>query len=206
MSFTYYFTTNESTGIRMTDKDKKEKAGIYDELIIRIANGEEEAFTELYYETYKQLYAFVLSMTANVHDADDIVQETYIKVKSAAHLYKSQGKALSWMFKIAQNQTRMMWRKTKDITFAELDSINEKITLGEIGKVEDREMLQNAFQILSEQEIKIVTLHLVSGFKHREISDLLELPLATVLSKYRRGLKKMKKYLKEEYHYEKQYE
>lgn len=206
MNFTYYFTTNESTGIRMTDKDKKEKAGIYDELIIRIANGEEEAFTELYYETYKQLYAFVLSMTANVHDADDIVQETYIKVKSAAHLYKSQGKALSWIFKIAQNQTRMMWRKTKDVTFTELDSINEKITLGEIGKVEDREMLQKAFQILSEQEIKIVTLHLVSGFKHREISDLLELPLATVLSKYRRGLMKMKKYLKEEYHYEKRYE
>lgn len=187
----------------MTDNSKDKKTDINDELMIRILQGDEEAFNELYYSTYKQLYAFVLSMTANSYDTDDIVQETYLKVKSAAHLYQPEGKVLSWIFKIAQNQTRMMWRKTKKAAFNEFgDDINEKITFGGIYNVEDREMLKSAFNILSEEEIQIVTLHLVSGFKHREISDLLELPLATVLSKYRRGLKKMKKYLKEEYHYE----
>lgn len=172
---------------------------IDDELIYRIANGDDEAFSELYYSTYRQLYAFVLSMAGNSNEVDDILQETYIKVRGAANLYKPKGKALSWIFKIAQNEARMIWRKTKNVTFQEWDSIGEQISFDNISNVEDREMLRHAFLVLSEDEIKIVTLYLVSGFKHREIADILGMPLATVLSKYRRGLKKMEKYLRQEY-------
>lgn len=45
---------------------------------------------------------------------------------------------------------------------------------------------------LTDQERQIVMLHAVAGFKHREIAELLELPLSTVLSKYRRALKKLR--------------
>lgn len=172
---------------------------IHDELIYRVANGDDDAFSELYYSTYRQLYAFVLSMAGNSNEVDDIIQETYIKVRGAAHLYKPEGKALSWIFKIAQNEARMIWRKTKNITFQGLDSLGERIAFDNITNIEDREMLRYAFSVLSEDEIKIVTLHLVSGFKHREIADILGMPLATVLSKYRRGLKKMEKYLRKDY-------
>ena len=46
---------------------------------------------------------------------------------------------------------------------------------------------------LNQQERQIVVLHAVSGFRHREIAQLLQLPLPTVLSKYHRALKKLKK-------------
>ena len=49
-----------------------------------------------------------------------------------------------------------------------------------------------ALAALEEQERRIVVLHAVTGLKHREIAQLLELPLATVLSKYHRALKKLK--------------
>ena len=49
--------------------------------------------------------------------------------------------------------------------------------------------------VLSEEERQIVLLHAVSGMKHRELSELLELPLSTVLSKYARALAKLKKAL-----------
>ena len=52
--------------------------------------------------------------------------------------------------------------------------------------------------VLSDTERQIVVLHAVSGFKHREIAACLELPLATVLSKYHRAIKKMKTNLEKE--------
>lgn len=53
-------------------------------------------------------------------------------------------------------------------------------------------MLETAFQILSREECQIIMLHAVSGLKHREVGELLGLPLSTVLSKYNRGIKKLR--------------
>ena len=63
---------------------------------------------------------------------------------------------------------------------------------------EDRALLQQALSGLSGEERQIILLHAVSGLKHREIAQLLERPLSTVLSKYHRGLKKMKALMKGE--------
>ena len=59
-------------------------------------------------------------------------------------------------------------------------------------------VLREAMRILSAEERQIVLLHAVSGLKHREIADDLGMPLATVLSKYRRALAKLRKRLSEE--------
>ena len=56
----------------------------------------------------------------------------------------------------------------------------------------ERTLLRHALAALGEEERRIVLLHAVAGMKHREIAALLELPLATVLSKYHRALKKMR--------------
>ena len=57
---------------------------------------------------------------------------------------------------------------------------------------------QEALARLSPEERQIVLLHAAAGLKHREIARLLELPLSTVLSKYHRGLKKLKALMKGE--------
>ena len=62
---------------------------------------------------------------------------------------------------------------------------------------EDRLTLQALLEQLEDQEREIVTLHALTGLKHREIAALLEIPLATVLSKYSRALKKLKNAWKE---------
>ena len=60
---------------------------------------------------------------------------------------------------------------------------------------EDRQVLQAALDGLSDEERRVVILHAGTGWKHREIAQLLELPLSTVLSKYRRALSKLKQRL-----------
>ena len=60
---------------------------------------------------------------------------------------------------------------------------------------EDRTVLTAALSTLSDEERQIIMLHVTAGLKHREIAQLLELPLSTVLSKYRRALAKLKQKL-----------
>ena len=63
---------------------------------------------------------------------------------------------------------------------------------------EDRLTLRFCLESLSEEERKIVVLHAVSGFRHREIAEFLDMPLATVLSKYARSVKKLRIILEKE--------
>ena len=62
---------------------------------------------------------------------------------------------------------------------------------------EDRIVLETAMSALTEQERQIVMLHALSGLKHREIGQLLGLPVSTVLSKYSRSMAKLRRQLEE---------
>ena len=68
----------------------------------KIAKGDDEAFTELYYASYKQLYGFLLTLTKNKEDAEDLLQNTYIKIRNGSHLYQKQGTPMTWMCAIAK--------------------------------------------------------------------------------------------------------
>lgn len=57
---------------------------------------------------------------------------------------------------------------------------------------EDNMILSECLNTLSEEERRIVVMHAVSGMKHKEIAEFLNMPLSTVLSKYNRSLKKLK--------------
>ena len=85
--------------------------------------------------------------------------------------------------------------KTSDISEEEMER-----SLGSFDNAsfEDKIIVEACMKILSDEERQIVTLHAVSGFKHREIAGFLDIPLPTVLSRYNRALKKLRKYLTEE--------
>jgi RNA polymerase sigma-70 factor (ECF subfamily) len=61
----------------------------------------------------------------------------------------------------------------------------------------DRMVLETAMSILDAEERQIVVLHAMAGFKHREIAEVLDLPTGTILSKYNRALKKIRKEMEE---------
>lgn len=72
-------------------------------LFAKIADGDNESFAQLYYASYKQLYGFLLSLTRNKEDAEDMLQNTYIKVRNGSHLYTKQGTPMGWMCRVAKN-------------------------------------------------------------------------------------------------------
>ena len=178
------------------EKELYNKNAIIEQSIINIAKGRKESIAELYNLTKTSIYSFALSILKNASDAEDVLQEVYIKVYENAKQYTRQGKSLAWMITITKNLSYMKIRKRKD----EIDICEIAQVLPDNSKFdsEDKILLDTVLNYLSEEERKIITLHIVSGLKHREISKILDIPLSTTLSKYNRAMKKLKNKLKEE--------
>ncbi|HBM46786.1 MAG TPA: RNA polymerase sigma factor [Lachnoclostridium sp.] len=172
-----------------------------EELLRQVAKGDREAFHQLYLDTDRSVYSFILSILKNPQDAEEVLQETYLKIWISAGSYKPQGKPLAWMFTIARNLCYMKFRDQKRMADIGLDELSGEET-GELclplEQMTDAMMLKAALEILKEDERQIVLLHASSGLKQREIASGLGMPLPTVLSKYNRAMKKLQNYLREE--------
>ena len=172
-----------------------------EKLLIKVADGDQEAFRQLYQNTDRTMYSFILSIVKNPQDAEEIMQEVFLKIWTSAKSYKSQGKPLAWMFTIARNLCYMKFREQKhdsDVTIDDLMGAEAGEVCQEIEMAADKMVLLAGLQILKEEEREIVLLHTSGGLKHREIAASLKIPLATALSRYNRAMKKLENYLREE--------
>jgi RNA polymerase sigma-70 factor (ECF subfamily) len=176
-------------------KNYKKELSINENLFEKIGNDDMEAFGELYDQTEKVMYAYILTLVKDHNDTLDILQDTYLKIKSAAHLYKPMGKPLAWMFTIAKNLYLENIRKNKKNIDMKDEYIENSLDVSFVSDPEDRIVLEAALEIISEEEREIVMMYAVGGMKHKEIARNLNMPLSTELSKYHRALKKLKVHL-----------
>ena len=95
-------------------------AHIDDDLILQIADGDRTALKMLYESISGNIYGYALSVIKNRDDAEDILQETFLKVFTAAKSYKPQGKPTAWVFTIAKNIIRDKLRsRTQTVELSE---------------------------------------------------------------------------------------
>lgn len=172
--------------------DQRDDYSRLDGLISRISRSDQAALADLYGQTRSAVYGFALSILGNAHDAEDVLQDTYIRIWSSASGYSSQGKPMAWLLTIAKNLSRTKLRER--VRVSDMDDDEWQLFYAESPAVtsEDRLVLDAALRGLGEQERQIVMLHAVTGFKHAEIAEMLGLPLSTVLSKYSRARKKLR--------------
>ena len=169
-----------------------------DNCILSVAGGEQAALARLYSRTRAAVYGFALSIVKNVPDAEDVLQDVFLQVWQAAGCYRPQGKPMAWLITITRNLALSRLREHgKAVTMSPEDWRLQFAALPAVTQ-EDRLTLEALLDLLGEEERQIVTLHALTGLRHREIAALLGLPLPTVLSKYNRALKKLRQALKEE--------
>ncbi len=166
-------------------------------LLPRVGQGDSSALEALYIQTERAVYALALSILRDPEEAQDVTQEVYLKVRAAAHLYMPQGKPLAWLFTITKNLCRDIQRGRGRVE-QEPEGMEQDARFSYVSDPTDRLGLGAALKTLGTEERQVVLLHAVSGLKHREIAQDLGLPLSTVLSRYNRALKKLKRYLIEE--------
>ncbi len=164
-----------------------------DNLLAEISDGSKQALSELYGLTKSDVYGYALSILKNSHDAEDILQSCFIKIWDSANTYRIGSKPMAWILTVTKNLCYMKLKEQKKSDSLDNEELSllpsdENISL----TAENKTVLEAAFKAITNEERQIIMLHAVSGLKFREISDLTSIPLATVLSKYHRGIKKMK--------------
>lgn len=181
---------------------KSEQAGTLDRqeldrLLLAVGTGDREAFGALYERTRGAVYAAALGILGDHHEAQDVTQDAFVRMWEASPGYRSQGAPMAWMLTLTRNLALTVLRRTgKRGTLTPEEW--ETLPAGEALSWEEELALWTALAGLDGEERQVVLLHALSGLKHREIAKLLERPLSTVLSKYQRGLKKLKKQLEGE--------
>ncbi len=177
-----------------SDQAKKQNA-FNEGLIADIATGNMQALEEVYAASKSAVYGFALSILKDAQAAEDVMQDTYVTLFNKAHTYRPQGKPMSWMLAIVRNLALMRIRKQKHETTPDALETMSQPTFAPNSI--DKMVLQTALTTLGDEERQIVMLHCVAGLKHKEISELLDIPLGTTLSRYHRALKKLQQQLQQ---------
>lgn len=159
-----------------------------------------------------QLYGGALRLTRNPADAEDLVQETYIKAFQAFDSFTQGSNLKAWMYRIMTNlyitnyrkaQRRPTQTSAEEITDYQLLSSASHESQGlESAEVEALKKLptseiSEALNALSEDYRMVVYYADVEGLAYKEIADIMGVPLGTVMSRLHRGRKKLRDALKD---------
>ena len=170
-----------------------------DSLISDIAHNDgSNALEKLYERTRDAVYGYAFSILKNSHDAEDVLHDCYISIYQSAGGYVSDGKPMAWIFTITRNLCLSKLRSHSRLSDVPQEDWEQYLESNERVSVEDRIVLEHCLRDLADDEREILILHILFGLKHREIAELQDRPLSTILSKYHRALRKMRALLSEE--------
>ncbi len=165
--------------------------------IKKLKNGEKEAFDKVYEMTYRKIYFVVLPILRDRSLTEDIVQDTYLKFLDKLYEYEARN-SFAYILTIARNLALNEYNRRKR-EIKDIDLENEAFSLEEYLEVsaEKKDLIKIALSVLSDKEKDIFLLHNLENLAHREIAEILDIPLGTVTWSYQQAIKKMRKKLEE---------
>src|SRR6266446_5309450 len=167
-------------------------------------------FAELATPFMSALYAAALRMTRNPSDAEDLVQETYLKAYRGFGGYEEGTNLKAWLYRILTNTFINTYRSKKRRPMeSDLEEVEDLYLYRRLGGLEaaaagrsaEDEVLdrftdsdvKEALEALPEQFRMAVLLADVEGFSYKEIAEILDIPIGTVMSRLHRGRKALQK-------------
>ena len=181
-----------------------------EELILAFQDGDRDAFNHIV-ERYKdKLTNFLYRFTYDIDSAQDLAQDTLLKVYINKDSYKEIAKFSTWIYTIASNLAKTELRKIKrrkTYTISDLSTDDREFVLhrSDAESFEDEEdtlvsgkILQKCLNVLDDEFKNIIILRDIQELSYDEISKILEIPLGTVKSRINRGRFKLKDLLKKE--------
>ncbi|MBN1114206.1 MAG: RNA polymerase sigma factor [Oligoflexia bacterium] len=159
------------------------------QLIEKIKQRNVVAFRFLYDATIDYVYSISLGVLHNTEDAQEAVQETYIKIYKKIKNFKTDSNIRVWIFKIALNTSLDLYRKRKSYTAKILSFITDTLFDRSTDDSANREIRDTAQKImagLSEEERNLIVLSAIEGLTFEEISEITNINVNTIKTKLRR--------------------
>ncbi len=179
------------------------------ELVERSIDGDESAFNELINRYKRGVFTLIIRMVRNREVANDLSQDTFVKLYASLSSYNPKYKFSSWLFKIANNLTIDYLRKNRPNVLSldepiETDRDSVKIQVASGGEnpldraesIELGEKIKEAIMDLPVDYRRVIVLRHVEDLTYEEIAVAIDLPLGTVKTLLFRGRRLLRKKLR----------
>ena len=171
-------------------------SNILERKIAEYKDGDGRAFDYIYESTNRTVYFCALYIVRDRAYAEDIVQETYMRALSAIDSYVPGTNFAAWLARIARNLALNHVKKRQREESADFTDERDIRRYG-AKETELPYIFDVAAKVLAEDEYRILMLCQVSGYKRREVAQMLGMPMGTVTWKNNTALKKLRQALKE---------
>ena len=168
-----------------------------EELISRFQNGDERAYVELVNRYKDRLLNFVFQFLGDIEQAEDVVQDTMLRLYEKKHSYKEIAKFSTWIYTIARNlaNTELRKRKRRKTTYLSQLSKERQFEIPAIQEDVDQSLqnefindrIQSAIKNLPEHFKVVIILRDIQELSYEDISNIIEVPLGTIKSRINRA-------------------
>lgn len=176
-----------------------------EQLITDYFSGDDDAFAAIVNRYLKPVYNFIYRLVGNAQDAEDITQETFVKVWTKLKKYRRGESFKAWLFAVARNSAMDFLRKKKSPVLSDFEDNNGRNVIAETladteplpdeiaALAEDKDSLNKLLAGLSALQREVIVLHYGESLTFNEIGNILGKPLQTVKSWHWRALQALKK-------------
>jgi RNA polymerase sigma factor (sigma-70 family) len=175
---------------------EKKYQNIHQDLIDQCRTGNQKAQFQLYKLYYKSMYSVSLRLVNNEGDAEDIMQESFLKAFRKIDTYRGEVSFGAWLKKIVINRSLDHLKKNK-VMFEQMNPrsvylTEESDTCNEV----DVQCIKNAILKLPDSYRVILSLYLIEGYDHDEISQILGISNSASRTQFARAKSKLRELLK----------
>ncbi len=181
----------------------KESIEIHSKLIKAARKGDQQSMYRLYKLYVQAMYNTCIRMVSNQYDAEDIIQESFVKAFKNLDSFRGESSFGSWLKRIVINQS-ITFIKSKKQEFIDIDNVQlvndepEKSNFPEI----DPSVIHESIKTLPEKARVVLNLYLLEGYRHKEIAEILSISESTSKSQYLRAKQLLRVKLEKEIPYE----
>lgn len=169
------------------------------DLVARASNGDKDAFSDLYYSCYKDLYKFALYTLGNSEDAADVVSDAFVEIWKNLPRLREPGAFGSWAFRIlslrCKREIANLIKKRNTYNLDDLIETPSETSVNIEEDISESASLAGALSKLDPEDRMIVILSVLHGYTNKEIAQFIGRPQGTISSKLHRSYAKLRELL-----------
>ena len=172
---------DNSTGIRLAEDFA---------LVERLKQGEPGAIDEAVRTYRKPLYSFIVRMVENRETADDVFQETWVRVIRHIGSFRGDSRFTTWLFQIALNQCRNVLRKQSRRSFVPIEDVSQSLAVEpevDADRILDATRVKKMLASLPVKMREVLILRYYHDKSEQEIAEIIGAPVGTVKSRIHRA-------------------